>query len=102
MAILVRFALCLPQMAGRGNQRKTMPNTFTKIVIVSTLSGSCRDGVALGYDPDKYYEMYSDADGEKLSRKSSTHEKKNYKANRAEILEQQRAAYDRRKEYGEE
>jgi hypothetical protein len=55
-----------------------------------------------GYDPDKYYEMYSDADGGDYQEKLNSMRRKNYKANRDEILEQQRAAYDRRKEYGEE
>lgn len=62
---------------------------------------SSRDGVA-GYDPDKYLEMYSDADGGNYQEKLNSMRRKNYKANRDEILEQQRAAYEMRKEYGEE
>lgn len=51
-----------------------------------------------GYDPDKYLQMYDDAEGKKPKDKINTMRRMFYKENRDEILEQKADAYEKRKE----
>ena len=46
-----------------------------------------------GYDPDKYLEMYQDADGAKPNEKINSMRRQMYARNKDEINEQKRAAY---------
>ena len=51
-----------------------------------------------GYDPDKYYEMYHDAEGKKPKDKINSMRREFYAENKEEINEQKRSAYEKRKE----
>lgn len=51
-----------------------------------------------GYDPDKYLQMYDDAEGKKPKDKINSMRRMFYKENREEILEQKADAYEKRKE----
>lgn len=51
-----------------------------------------------GYNPDKYLQMYDDAEGKKPKDKINSMRRMFYKENREEILEQKADAYEKRKE----
>ena len=51
-----------------------------------------------GYDPDKYRDMYYDAEGRKPKDKINTLRRELYAENREKILEQKADAYEKRKE----
>ena len=51
-----------------------------------------------GYDPDKYREMYDDAEGRKPKDKINAMRREFYAENREKILEQKADAYEKRKE----
>lgn len=51
-----------------------------------------------GYNPDKYLQMYDDAEGKKPKDKINSMRRMFYKDNREEILEQKSSAYKKRKE----
>lgn len=56
-----------------------------------------RGGVE-GYDPDKYLEMYENADGTTWNQKVNSMRRDFYEENAEEINEQKRSAYEKRKE----
>ena len=51
-----------------------------------------------GYDPDKYLKMYQDAPGDKPKDKINAMRREFYADNKAEINEQKRSAYEKRRE----
>jgi hypothetical protein len=51
-----------------------------------------------GYDPDKYREMYDDADGSSPKPKINAMRREFYAENKEEINEQKRSAYEKRQE----
>ena len=51
-----------------------------------------------GYDPDKYLEMYENADGNNWHQKLNSMRRDIYEENAEEINEQKRSAYEKRKE----
>ena len=51
-----------------------------------------------GYDPDKYLEMYEDAEGKSSKDKINAMRRERYAENREKILEQKADAYEKRKE----
>lgn len=51
-----------------------------------------------GYDPDKYLEMYEEADGQKPKDRINSMRRRLYAENREEILAQKRTAYEKSKE----
>lgn len=51
-----------------------------------------------GYDPDKYYEMYSNAEGNTWEEKLNSMRREAYAENSEEINAQKRSAYEKRKE----
>ena len=51
-----------------------------------------------GYDPDKYREMYDNAEGRKSKDKINAMRREFYAENREKILEQKADAYEKRKE----
>lgn len=51
-----------------------------------------------GYDPDKYYEMYSSAEGNTWEEKLNSMRREAYAENSDEINAQKRSAYEKRKE----
>lgn len=52
-----------------------------------------------GYDPDKYREMYDNAEGRTWQEKLNSMRREQYAENADKIREQKRIAYDRRSEY---
>ena len=51
-----------------------------------------------GYDPDKYYKMYKNADGGSPEKKINAMRREAYAENKEEINAQKRSAYEKRKE----
>lgn len=51
-----------------------------------------------GYDPNKYLEMYQDADGNTPEERINAMRRDFYQKNRIDILEQKKSAYEKRKE----
>lgn len=59
------------------------------------------EGGVKGYDPDKYLDMYENADGYRWQDKLNSMRREEYAKKKDEINAQKRAAYERKKEQGE-